>query len=150
MVGTFGAAFTTGASSGPLYVAVLGNFQTQIFVSTLGTKTNEVGFVVKASNGTTIYTRNSGSTFTAATTFATFCPLGGCPNLNSSFLTITMTDSVGDGWNQNTLGIMQSNTLVGTFGSNFTIGLSVDPVYIQVQANATGTIVVNQLGSGTN
>lgn len=70
--------------------------------------------------------------------------------MNSSFLTITMTDSVGDGWNQNTLGIMQSNTLVGTFGSDFTFGLSVDPVYIQVQANATGTILVNQLGSGTN
>ena len=75
-MGTFGAAFTSGASSGPLYVAVLGNFQTQIFVLTIGTKTNQVGFVVKASNGTTIYKISSGTTFTAATTLGTFRPLG--------------------------------------------------------------------------
>ena len=148
-MGTFGAAFTTGASSGPLYVAVLGNFQTQIFVSTLGTKTNEVGFVVKASNGTTIYTRSNGSTFASTTTFSTFCPLGGCPSTSSYIITITMTDSVGDGWNGNILSIMQNDTFVQSFGETFTYGMLTEPVYVLVQGNRFAQIYVNQLGSGT-
>jgi hypothetical protein len=37
-------------------------------------------------------------------------------------LTIRMSDSRGDGWNGNILGIMQNNTIIGKFGANFTNG----------------------------
>ena len=52
---TFGDSFTTGSSSGPLYITVTKNLNTQLVLTTLGSKTNEVGFVVTAPNGTVIY-----------------------------------------------------------------------------------------------
>ena len=107
ILGYFGAPFTAGSSSGPVSVIVQGNLATQIVVATLGTKTNEIGFTVKAPNATIIYQRVSGATFLATTRFSTFCPVGGCANILN--LTITMTDSGSDGWNGNILGIRQLN-----------------------------------------
>ena len=52
---TFGDSFTSGSSSAPLYVTVAKNLNTQIVLTALGSKTNEVGFVVTAPNGTVIY-----------------------------------------------------------------------------------------------
>lgn len=52
LVGTFGSTFTTGATAGPLSITVEGIYQTQIFVFALGTKTDEIGFVITAPNGT--------------------------------------------------------------------------------------------------
>ena len=52
---TFGSTFTTGSSSGPVYITVTKDLNTQIVLTKLGTQTNEVGFVVKAPNGTVIY-----------------------------------------------------------------------------------------------
>jgi hypothetical protein len=142
VVGTFGAGFTTGSSSGPLYITILGNYQTQIIVFTLGTKTNEVGFTIKTENGNTIATRTP-STFTASTVLATFCPLGGCPSLTSTFLTITMTDSKGDGWNGNVLGVMQDEVLLGTFGEAFTSGTkTMSAAYIWVEKSKFTDIIV--------
>lgn len=120
MIGTFGGSFTTGSSSGPVYFTVLGDFQTQIFVSQLGNNSYEVGFVVKAPNGTIIYQRMGGSWFNSSKVFTTFCPTGGCESLNTMILTIMMTDAKGNGWNGNVLAIKQNNTVVGTFGSAFT------------------------------
>lgn len=40
VVGTFGGGFTGGSSSGPVYITVLGRYQTQIIITQYGTKTN--------------------------------------------------------------------------------------------------------------
>ena len=60
-----------------------------------------------------------------------------------------MSDSFGDGWNGNILGIKQNNTIIGTFGSGFVTGFSSGPVYVNVQANVLAQIVVVVLGSWT-
>lgn len=58
-----------------------------------------------------------------------------------------MTDSYGDGWSGNVIGIKQNNTIVGTFGNSFTTGSSSGPVYIAVQGNREAQIVVTTLGN---
>lgn len=40
IVGTFGNGFTSGGSSGPVYIVVQGNLETQVVVTTLGSWTN--------------------------------------------------------------------------------------------------------------
>jgi hypothetical protein len=65
IVATFGAGFTTGKTNGPLNVTIPGNKQTQIVLSTYGTWTEEISFTVKATNGTTIFTRLNGTRFSA-------------------------------------------------------------------------------------
>ena len=147
IVGNFGNTFTAGGSSGPLYITVIPNLRVQLVLTQLGTKTNEVGFVIKAPNGTTIFTRTSGTTFNLNTYFTIFCPLGGCPNTLE--LTITMTDTTSNGWNGNVLAIKQNNAIVGTFGENFTTGNSSGPVYIFVQGNLLTQVVVVQQGYST-
>lgn len=54
--------------------------------------------MIKSANGTTLYQRNGGDKFNASTIFATFCLSGLCPDYSTFVLTITMTDSSGDGW----------------------------------------------------
>lgn len=107
IMGYFGYAFKTGSSSSAVYVMVQANLATQIVVITLGSKTSEIGFTVKAPNGTFIYARASGSPFISTTRFTTFCPVSNCANLLT--LTINMTDSGNDGWNGNVIGIRQLN-----------------------------------------
>ena len=75
--------------SGPFYVTVAKNLNTQVVLTKLGEDTDEVGFVVTAPNGTIVFSRVSGKTFTASTYFTIFC-LDSCPNTLE--LTITMTD----------------------------------------------------------
>lgn len=147
VAGTFGSTFTSGSTSGPFYVVVQGSSEVRIAVHQLGTKTNEIGFIVKASNGTIIYQRSSGTTFDASTTFSTFCPLGGCPG--TLLLTVTMTDSFGDGWNNNIFGFKQNKTIVGTFGSTFTTGAS-STFYVTVINNLNAQLVLTQLGTKTS
>lgn len=144
LVGTFGSAFKIGSSSGPVYIPILSNERTQIAVSQLGLKTNEIGFVVKAPNGTIIFSRTSGSTFTSTTVFSYFCPVT-CSN--NETLSITMTDSGNDGWNSNVLAIKQDGTVLGTFGGDFATGNSSGPVSITVQGNKEVQIVVSQMGA---
>lgn len=120
IVRKFGKAFTAGSSDGPLYITIFKNLKAQIVVTTLGTKTEEVGFVIKHPNGTILYQRNRGTAFTATSYFTIFCPDSGCPNTVD--LVITMTDSGSNGWNNNVLGIKQNNTIVATFGNNFLKG----------------------------
>lgn len=55
VVGTFGSAFTRGFVSGPIYVVVQGDVEVQVGVSTLGNKTEEIGFVIWAFNGSKIF-----------------------------------------------------------------------------------------------
>lgn len=75
--------------------------------------------------------------------------MGGCPEPTTLKLTITMTDSYGDGWNGNILAIRQNNTIIGTFGSTFTEGSSTSPVYIVVQGSLRAQIIVSTIGSYT-
>ena len=135
IVGTFGDNFDSGSFGGSVYITVQGNLATSVVVTHFGSYTQDIAFTIKVPNGTIIYQRTSGTPFSAGFIFAVFCPIGGCPVLTTLQLTITMSDSYGDGWNGNILGIKQNNTMVGTFGSNFTTGSSSGPVYITVQGN---------------
>ena len=132
VVGTFGGSFTSGYSSGPVYISVKNNLEFQIVVNNFGTSVSEVGFVVKAPNGTTIYQRNKGTIFSAGMIFKIVCLAGGCPATNYFTLTANMTDSYGDGWNSNILGIRQNGTIVGYFGNQFISGFSNGPLEIYV------------------
>lgn len=146
IVGIFGNTFTSGSSlADPIYISIQGNLSTQIVVTQLGSKTNEIGFIVKASNGTIIYQRNSGVTFDSTNIFSIFCPAGGCSNILT--LTVTMTDSFGDGWNSNVLAIKQNNSIVGTFGDLFTSGSTSGPVNINVLGDLNTQIAVFQIGT---
>lgn len=69
------------------------------------------------------------------------------PDPNLFNLTITMTDSFGDGWNGNVIGIRQNNTIVATFGGSFTSGSAAGPILIQIYGRTETRIVVSQLGS---
>lgn len=146
-VGSFGSTFTTGYSTNLVYVWVFGNQTARLVVTQFGTKTEEIGFIVKAPNGTIIFQRASGTAYTATTLFSTFCPIGGCPITMD--LTITMTDLYRDGWNGNIFGLNQNGTIVGTFGGAFTSGASSGPVIITVLGNIGVQVVVTQFGAWT-
>ena len=148
VVALFGNLFTAGYSSGPLYFIVQGNLATQIAVTTLGTKTNEVGFLVKAQSGAILHQRYPWKTFESARVFATFCPVTGCSNILT--LTVTMTDSFRDGWNSNMLALKQNSSIVGVFGELFTTGNSSGPLSINVIGDLFTQIAVAQLGTKTN
>ena len=151
IVSTFGKNFTSGGSSGPVSITVQGDVSTQIVFASLSVNTNEMGFVVKAPNGTIIHQRTSGAIAYPGTIFANFCPVGGCLDSNSFItLTITMSDSFGDGWNSAVLGIQQNNVIAGYFGKDFTAGSSSGPVSIILQGNTAAQIVVLTLGTKTN
>ena len=147
IVGTFGGTFTSGYASNPVYISVQGNFQAEIVVIQAGTKSNEARFIIRAPNGTIIYQKSNTATFTTATIFLTFCPINNCPN--TLILSITMTDTLGDGWNGNVLAVKQNNSTF-TFGSTFTTGASSGPVYITVLGNSEVQVVVSQLGTKSN
>ena len=115
----------------------------------MGSNNYQIGFTVRSPNGTIIYQRTNGTGYSIGTVFATFCPLActAAPTLN---LSITMSDSFGDGWNGNILAVVQNNGVVGTFGGNFLTGSSKGPIYIVVQGNVETQVVVQQLGSMTS
>jgi hypothetical protein len=49
-------------------------------------------------------------------------------NTTNVILTVTMTDSFGDGWNGNILAFRQNGQVVAKFGDTFTTGFSVAPI----------------------
>lgn len=55
VVGTFGGSFTSGYSSGPLYITVHGGIYTQIVVYQLGSDSNRISFTVRLLNGSIIF-----------------------------------------------------------------------------------------------
>ena len=113
VVGSFGSAFTSGRSSGPLYIVVKGNVDAQIYLIQKGYNSVQLGFVITAPNGTIIHRRGPGSSITAGTIFGNFCPIGDCfPNITYY---LTMTDVAGDGWNGNTLVFKQNGATISTF-----------------------------------
>ena len=147
-MGTFGSNFTTGTSSGPVYITVVGNQEAQVVISTLGSWTNEVGFVIKAPNGTTILQRTSGSSFNSTTIFGTFCPIGGCPINPNVTYTLTTSDYYGDGWEGTTLAFKQNGVVVSTF--TLAAGSSGGPTSFTFAKLQTVSITVYVLGNYTN
>lgn len=57
-----------------------------------------------------------------------------------------MTDTYGDGWNQNIFAFKQNNQFVATFGENFTSGDS-DFQQVVIPGGIETSIVVYQFGS---
>ena len=53
-----------------------------------------------------------------------------CPPTDQCLYTFTMTDTFGDGWNGNTMSVIQNGIVVGTFGATFTNGNG--PVSVQI------------------
>lgn len=58
-----------------------------------------------------------------------------------------MSDSYGDGWNGNILGIKQNKTIVSTFLLSGSTG---GPLSIIVQGNLPTQVFIHQLGNKTN
>lgn len=150
IVGTFGSRFMSGNLTNTATFIVQGNLEVQVVVSNLGTWTQEIGFVIRAFNGTVIYNRTNGTAFTAGTIFKTFCPVNGCARSSFTTLSVRMTDSGSDGWNSNSLAVMQNSSVVGVIGDYFKAGASSGPISIIVQGNLPVSITVNQLGNKTN
>ena len=144
----FGRDFTSGGQGNSVQITLQGYSATQIIVTQLGTKTEEIGFKVTASNGTVIYEKADQAPIYQGTIFSSFCPRGGCYDDNYLALAITMSDYDGDGWHGNILAIKQNNTIVGTFG--LSEGLASGPTKIIVQRDLGVQVAVFQLGSYTN
>jgi hypothetical protein len=147
IVGTFGTSFTSGGTSGPVYMLIQGNLTAYIVVNQLGNKTHEVGFTIKDPNDTVLYQRNAGNTFTANELLEEFCILGACPA--ATWVTVTMTDSGSNGWDSNVLAFRQNGIFVGTFGDAFTRGNSSGPLSFALISNIPTQIVVKKLASRT-
>lgn len=65
------------------------------------------------------------------------------PDQNAIPMIISMNDSYGDGWNGNTINIVQDYGVVGTFGESFTSGFISPPITFYVQRNLKVVISVN-------
>lgn len=67
-------------------------------------------------------------------------------------LSVSLSDSYGDGWNSNILGFMQNDVVIATFGSNFLFGKSPvpNPINITIPNNLQTQIVVVRLGYYSN
>jgi hypothetical protein len=146
IVGTFGIGFSTGKSYGPVSVTIPGDKHTQIVVTKIGSWTEEIGFVIQAPNGTTIYTRTSGTRFTPRAVFLDFCPAGGCPATKNITYYLTVADSYGDGWSDNVLAFRQNGKYQTFRLSN---GYSAGPFAYSFVKNVNVDIIVYRLGDYT-
>jgi len=148
-VATFGSNFTSKGSLGPVYATINGKVETRIVVTTLGTAaaTSEIGFVVKFSNGTVIFTRTAGTVFNATTVFFTFCPLGGCPTAPINNTYYLYATAACDGWGGNQLALRQN----GTYKSIFTLttGRSGGPMLVNLTRGVLAELVVYKVGINT-
>ncbi len=54
-VATFGDYYSSGNSSGPIYISIVKNLTTQLVLNKLGIYTYQFGLQVKLPNGTIIY-----------------------------------------------------------------------------------------------
>lgn len=148
-VATFGSNFTSGGSLGPVYATINGKVETRIVVTTLGTAaaTSEIGFVVKFSNGTVIFTRTAGTVFNATSVFFTFCPLGGCPTAPINNTYYLYATAACDGWGGNQLALRQNGTYKSIF--TFTTGRSGGPMLVNLTRGVLAELVVYKLGNNT-
>lgn len=94
--GALAGTFTlVDGGSGTAAIALCPGYSTEVVVTTLGSYTDEVAFVIKDPGGVVVFSRDYGSTFSGSTVFTTFtsqCPT--CyPPVNLSATGITQTDA---------------------------------------------------------
>lgn len=77
-----------------------------------GTGTSEIGFKISHQNGTVIYERSPGSSFSPYQIFKTFSPSTLIRESRTITYTMTLLDSWGDGWNNNRLHFSQNGTII--------------------------------------
>lgn len=67
-------------------------------------------------------------------------------------LSVSLSDTYGDGWNSNIIGFMQNDVIVKTFGQNFINGKAPvpNPINITIPSNLQTQIVVAKLASWSN
>lgn len=117
VVGIFGNYFTSGFSAGPIYITVTSNIPVQVVVSTYGYNQYQMGFKIKAPNGTIIYQRTGGakSHFYPDVVFTDFCPGTGCPINPYVKYRLYLYASWNYGWQGNVLVFQQNGTSIKTF-----------------------------------
>ena len=112
-----------------------------------GNNTSEVMLSVKAANGTVIYNRSSGTSYTGVFILKTFC-LNVCPVLASMDVYVTMTDVWGDTWNGVVLAFRQGSTL-----QNFSLttdGIKTyGPIKMTISRLNKVDLIVSQMGTWT-
>lgn len=149
VVASFGGNFTSGAKLGPVLATLSNVSQTSIVVVKLGTYTNEIGFNITHSNGTLLFNRLPGTTFTAATVLGKFCITSVCIAPISITYYVTLTSSCGNGWGGNTLAIRQNNSIIATIGANFTTGNTLATFNLTLKSTLQVDIIVGKLANGT-
>lgn len=92
-MGTFGANFYNGYSYGPISMVIETNTRAYVVVSTLGSYSYRVGFVIRDANGTILLQRYW-SSFDMNTDLGSFYPSDVCTSIiiPRFVLTIIMTD----------------------------------------------------------
>lgn len=63
---------------------------------------------------------------------------------------IEMTDSYGDGWNGNILGIKRGSNIIATFGEYFNSGFTHEDIVLSLEEDSLFQVIVIQLGSFTS
>lgn len=88
-------------------MVIPGTISTQIVPYIMGNFINEIGYQIKAPNGTIVSERRPGGVFNSTTTLSIFCPLGNCnaPSIIKYYVTVTSSCS---GWGKNSLAIRQN------------------------------------------
>lgn len=69
------------------------------------------------------------------------------PSTSTVKLSVTMTDSYGDGWGGLTFGLKQNGVNVATFGFGFSTGKLYGPLMIEIPAQVITQVVVAQFAS---
>lgn len=92
IVGTFGDAFTTGSTFGPISVDLEEDVETQIVVVNYGGSNHEIGFTVTDPFGYMVFHRATGDWFESDQIFHTFTSSCIAPTPHSVTLTIVDTD----------------------------------------------------------
>ena len=101
------------------------NVMTKVVVIQLGPYSKEASFKIKDLSGQVVCQRDAGNTFTLNEVLETFCIGESCPtdlhyDVNYDIL---LQDTYGDGWNGNSIKLVQNGTVLYRFGSDFTAGM---------------------------
>jgi hypothetical protein len=74
-----------------------------------------MGFVIRRLNGTILYERKPGVSFSSTIVFAYLCPNKNCPSIDKTYYYLTMGDTYGDGWEGTVLSLKLNGTVLYTF-----------------------------------
>jgi hypothetical protein len=107
---------------GPLSVGINGNYDSFLYagrsalISCPSTNYLNHAVLLVGYNSTHWFIKNSWATTWGDNGFGYIDKFNDCGLLNKITLTIEMTDSYGDGWNNNIFGLKQNGVIVATFG----------------------------------